>query len=190
MPVIEMQAHIQERPKYRSAIACFFRSMYQPIFSSTPAPVRLYRGTAMRTYATDSPEAAARILALVMIADGHLDRHELELLDRHQIDRQLGLSRGQLHTVTRELCEDLLADMRVAWGDLCHVEPRILRALLAEVQDPALRQKLLRLCFLLIGADGHIAEGESTVLLTAIDVWTAPGRRVGPAAAQRVSTCA
>lgn len=128
----------------------------------------------MRTYPTDSPQAAARILALMMIADGHLDRHELDLLERQQIDRQLGLSRQQLQIVTRELCEDLLRDMRVGWGDVCQIEPRTLRAVLAEVQDAGLRQKLLRLCFLLVGADGHIAPGESAVLLTAIDAWTAP----------------
>ena len=37
----------------------------------------------MRTYRINSPQAAARIVGLAMLADGHLCKAELDVLDRH-----------------------------------------------------------------------------------------------------------
>ena len=61
----------------------------------------------MRSYPRNSPEAAARIVALVLISDGHVCRSEIETLHRLQIERELGLAPGRqlgelLHHLTRE----------------------------------------------------------------------------------------
>ena len=66
----------------------------------------------MRSYPVDSPQAAARIVALTVLAD-----------------------------------------------------------LMGEIQDPALRLKLLRLCVELAEVDAHVAEGESIVLIAAVEHW-------------------
>ena len=43
--------------------------------------------------------------------------------------------------------------------------------MMGEIQDPALRLKLLRLCVELAGSDAHVAEGESIVLDAAVEHW-------------------
>ncbi len=45
----------------------------------------------MRAYPCNSPEAAARLVALVLIADGHVCRSELDALDHFEAARELGL---------------------------------------------------------------------------------------------------
>ena len=55
------------------------------------------------------------------------------------------------------------------WADACPVDERTLADLMGEIQDPALRLKLLRLCVELAEADAHVAEGESIVLVAAVE---------------------
>ncbi len=125
----------------------------------------------MRSYARNSPQAAARIVALALLADGHLCKTELDVLDRLDAHGQFGLERGQLHSVVHTFCEDLLSSMHLTWEDACRVDPRTMAELMAEIDDPALRLKLLRLCVSIVEADGHVAEGESIVLLAAVEHW-------------------
>ena len=44
----------------------------------------------MRSYPRNSPEAAARIVALVLISDGNVCRTEIEALQRLEVERELG----------------------------------------------------------------------------------------------------
>jgi hypothetical protein len=59
----------------------------------------------MRSYPRNSQEAAARIVALVLISDRHVSQSELEPLERLDASRELGLEPGALpcilQTVTR-----------------------------------------------------------------------------------------
>ena len=48
----------------------------------------------MRTYPNNSPQAAARIVALAMLADGHLCKTELDLLERMDAIARLGSNLG------------------------------------------------------------------------------------------------
>ena len=45
----------------------------------------------MRSYPRNSPEAAARIVALVLVADGHVCRSEFDALNQLDATGQLGL---------------------------------------------------------------------------------------------------
>ena len=143
----------------------------------------------MRSYPRNSPEAAARIVALTLLADGHLSRSELDVLDGHQAHRALGLPPDGLHQVLHTLCEDLLAGAQQNWADACKVDPATLAQLLGEVDDPPLRLKVMRLCVDVANADQHVAEGESVVLSAVLDHWgdsalqAAPKRAPLPAAA-------
>lgn len=121
----------------------------------------------MRHYTPNSPQAAGRILALALLSDGHLSRRELDVLDRLDAHAALGLGRTELHTVVHSFCEDLLSAMHLSWGDACQVDQATLAALMADIDDPALRRTLLGLCLAIIDADAHVADGES-VLLDAI----------------------
>ena len=46
----------------------------------------------MNAYPTNSPEAAARVLAMAMLADGQYSMTEIRALDRQQAPARLGLT--------------------------------------------------------------------------------------------------
>ena len=128
----------------------------------------------MRTYPTNSPEAAARIIALAMLADGHLCKSELDMLERVGAHSQLGLTPKQLHHVLHTLCEDLLATSHGDWESACRVSAETFGAVMAEVTDADLRAKVLRLCAVVIAADEQVTENESRLLAAAIEQWREP----------------
>ena len=125
----------------------------------------------MRSYPANSPQAAARIIALTVLADGDIAEAEIEWLDRLAVHEQLGLTRHELHALLDSFCEDLLSSDQLKWADACPVDERTLAELMGEIQDPALRLKLLRLCVELAETDAHVAEGESIVLVAAVEHW-------------------
>lgn len=125
----------------------------------------------MRHYPRNSPQAAARIVALTLLADGHLAPAELQVLERCDAHARLGLNRDEMHAVLHGFCEDLLHSAHLTWGDACRVDPRTLAQLLADVDDPALRQTVLQLCLEIAQADAHIADGESVVLEALVEHW-------------------
>lgn len=125
----------------------------------------------MRSYPVNSPQAAARVVALTVVADGDIGDTEVEWLDRLAVHEQLGLSRHELHALLDTFCEDLLSSDQLKWADVCPVDERTLANLMGEIQDPALRHKLLRLCVALAECDAHVAEGESIVLTAAVEHW-------------------
>ena len=127
----------------------------------------------MRSYPRNSPEAAARIVALTLLADGHLSRSELDLLEQRKAAQALGLAHDGLHQVLHTLCDDLLAGADQNWADACKVDPDTLSQLLNEVDDAALQLKVMRLCVDVVNADQHVAEGESVVRSAVLDHWGA-----------------
>jgi uncharacterized tellurite resistance protein B-like protein len=125
----------------------------------------------MRSYPENSPQAAARIIALTVVADGDIGEAEIAWLDRLAVHQQLGLTRSELHGLLDTFCEDLLSSQQLKWADACPVDERTLAQLMAEIKDPALRRKLLRLCVQLAEVDAFVAEGESIVLVAAVEHW-------------------
>lgn len=125
----------------------------------------------MRSYPHNSPQAAARIVALTLLADGHLAKTELDVLDRLGVHEQIGLEREVLHSVLHTFCEDLLSTAHLTWADSCRIDPRTLAALMGEIDDPELRVKLMRICAAVVEADAHVADGEAIVLGAAVEHW-------------------
>lgn len=125
----------------------------------------------MRSYPVNSPQAAARIVALTLVADGDIGDAEILWLDRLAVYEQLGLPRQELHALLDSFCEDLLSSGQLRWADACPIDERTLAQLMGEIQDPALRRKLLRLCVELAEVDAQVDEGESIVLVAAVEHW-------------------
>ena len=123
----------------------------------------------MRSYPRNSPHAAARIVALALLSNGETKPTELAMLEAIQAHEQLALSRQEWHDVVHELCADLLAS--ATRSAECLIDSRMIERLLAEVDDVTLQRLVLRLCTAVINADGEIDDGESIVLLAAIDRW-------------------
>ncbi|MBN8488141.1 MAG: TerB family tellurite resistance protein [Burkholderiales bacterium] len=125
----------------------------------------------MRSYPIDSPQAAARILALTATADGLVDPAELDWLDRHGVHQALGLSRSSLLALLAAHIRELREVGHWVDPDICPFDERTLADLMAEIQDPTLRRRLLGLCVALAQADEFVAEAESAVLVAAVEHW-------------------
>lgn len=125
----------------------------------------------MRSYPRNSPQSAARIVALTVVAGGDIGEAEIECLDRLVAHEQLGLHRYELHAVLDGFCEDLLSSGQLNWADACPVDERTLSELMGEIEDPALRLKVLRVCVALAEADAQVAQSESIVLTAAVEHW-------------------
>ena len=136
----------------------------------------------MRTYPSNSPEAAARIVALAMLADGHVCRSEMQVLEALHAGEHLQLAPEKLQSVLRGLSEDLLACAYLQWGSTCQMDESTLGALLAEVNDPALRATTLALCRQLAQADAHSSPAEERLMERLAKHWQLPaaGLRAGP----------
>lgn len=133
----------------------------------------------MRKYAKNSPQAAARIVALTLIADGDIGQAELALLDDLAVHQQLGLDRDELHAVIDTFCEDLLSTKQLELADVCPVDEHTLVDLMGEIDDPTLRRKVLDLCVRLAEVDDQVAEGESIVLSAAVAHWSLQHQMLG-----------
>jgi hypothetical protein len=125
----------------------------------------------MRSYPRNSPEAAARIVALVLIADDHVCQSELDLLNRLDAPRQLGLAPDALPRILQTFCEDLLLGDYASGSMLARIDARTMASLMAEVDAPDLQCKVLSLAVAAARADGHLAEGEAIVLEAAHRCW-------------------
>ena len=125
----------------------------------------------MRSYPHNSPEAAARIVALVLISDGHVCSSEFDILKRLGAERELGLEPHLLPHIVHTLCEDLMMSGYATGSLLGNVDDSTFASLMAEISDPALRRKVLRLSLAAARADGHLADGEAMVVEAARHHW-------------------
>lgn len=125
----------------------------------------------MRNYPRNSPQAAARIVALVLVSDGHVSRAEIETLQRLQLERELDLAQGGFAEVMHRLCEDLLMGAYGSPSVMCGVDEAALAALMAEVDDPVLQHKVLCLAGAAAEADLHLADAEAMLLALARRHW-------------------
>ncbi len=125
----------------------------------------------MRSYPHNSPEAAARIVALVLISDGHVCSSEFDVLKQLGAERELGLEPHLLPHIVHTLCEELLAGGYENGSLMGNVDDSALASLMAEISDQALRSKVLRLSLAAARADGHLADGEKLVVEAARHHW-------------------
>ena len=139
----------------------------------------------MRSYPRNSPEAAARIVALVLISDGHVCRSEVEALQHLQVEQELGLEPGSFAAVVQTLCEDLLMGAYGSGSMICSVDEATLASFMAEVDEPGLQSKVLRLASAAAEADQHLAEAEALVVNVARRHWNGgAGDQPGTSAAK------
>lgn len=133
----------------------------------------------MRTYPRNSPQAAARIVALALTADGHVSSSEERVLDRLDIAGELGLEPAQFEQIVQTLCEDHSVAQPSFAPPVGHLDPAMLTTLIDEIDDPALRRKVIRLCVAVAVADDFLADGEIAVLAAVLNAW---GPNLTPAA--------
>ncbi|WP_027816944.1 tellurite resistance TerB family protein [Paraburkholderia bannensis] len=128
----------------------------------------------MRTYTSNSPQAAGRIVAIALLADGHLNSSELAAVHRARIAERLGLAPGEFSTILRDLCEDLLlANANMDWSDACKLDSDVMQQVLLELEDPNLRAEVMSLCLVAVHADRHLSDAEAQLLAVLSRSWQA-----------------
>lgn len=126
----------------------------------------------MKAYPVNSPEAAARVLAMAMLADGQYSMTEIRALDRQQAPERLGLNPEAFKVVVDGFCQDLLLAGGGQWTGT--VDPAIRDQLMGEITDRGLQDLILLQCETLMLADGHLADGEVDLLDALSAAWRRP----------------
>lgn len=135
----------------------------------------------MRTCLHNSPQAAAHVVALVLIADGYVGPSEERTLEKLDIGRELGIEPAEFTRIARTLLEDR-STANPPPPMAGYVDRAMLDARLAEIDDPALRNKTIRLCLAVASADDYLAANEIATLRAILAAWTPQPR---PAAIER-----
>jgi tellurite resistance protein len=125
----------------------------------------------MRTYRRNSPQAAARIVALMLIADGHVCSSEEQVLEKLNITRELGLDPAEFTRIVQALCEDQ-AIAHLPSPENIHADRAAVETLVADIDDPILRDRTIRLCMAVALADNHLADGELVTLAAILNAWS------------------
>lgn len=125
----------------------------------------------MRSYPTNSPEAAARIIALLLISDGHVCRSETEVLHAMEVEHELGLAPRRFAQIVHTLCEDLLMGAHARHTLTSSVDEPTLSSLMSEVTQSELQQKVLHFALAAATADRYVAQGEAWVMDAALRHW-------------------
>lgn len=125
----------------------------------------------MRTYLSNSPEAAARIVALALMADGTVDQSETRLLERQGTIRRLGLSHEQFDKIFYEFAEDMLIKANRLSSGMLELDAKSVDKLLNEISDPLLQKKILRVMLDIVNADRRLTAGEAALIAQALRSW-------------------
>jgi hypothetical protein len=125
-------------------------------------------------------DAPARVLALLVAANGHIRVDELTLLERLDAFARLGVSRSRFIELAQRCLEELGGSLREqSWlrvSDLVYVN-----GLLDAVDDEALRMLVCRLCAAAITADGHVSREERMLYNHALARWRINSQQVSEA---------
>jgi uncharacterized tellurite resistance protein B-like protein len=141
----------------------------------------------MRSYPVNSPEAATRLLAMALVADGHYAIAEIKALDRLSAPARLGLGPESFKAVIDHFCEDLLLASHGEWLGSAAIDPATRRSLFAEVKDPALGAEVRALCEAVMLCDGHLADGEAALLDELAKAWPQQPNNTTQPASERLA---
>lgn len=125
----------------------------------------------MRHYDRDTPEALARVIAAALLADGGLDKAELDSLERNDVVRRLGMSPQDFDRIVQEFCEDMqVASLRDHGGHLA-LDRATVDQLLSAVAAPELQVAALGMMLEIAGANARLSPGELTLVSQAMTRW-------------------
>ena len=137
----------------------------------------------MQVIDRSSRDAPARVLALLVAANGHIHADELAMLQRLDAFGRLGVSKGRFIELAQRCLEQLGSGLREqSWlrvTDLVYVN-----GLLDAVDDEALRMLVCRLCAAAITADGRVSREERMLYNHALARWRINSQQVSEAIRQ------
>ncbi len=125
----------------------------------------------MRQYATNSPEAMARIIALSMLVDGGLDKSELDVIARYGVLERLAMSDQEFEKIVHVLCEDMLQCVPGIDHGQIELDEASIDSILLDIQDHQLRKTLLGIMLAVVDADERMSDGEAILITRAMECW-------------------
>lgn len=125
----------------------------------------------MRNYPIDSPEAAARMVAIALMADGTIDRSERSLLERQQIVSRLGLNNEQFDSIYYGYCTDMLRSAYRHDSGALELAGNKIKEILSEIRDSGLQKKILRMMLDIVNADHCLTANEAALISQALKHW-------------------
>lgn len=141
----------------------------------------------MRNYATDSPKAVCRLLALAMIVDGHLAPAEVRAMRHAGILARVGVDEAAFDEVVHEVCDDMLAAASCRGASEVEIDSRLLDTLLHEVADTTLRIAVMQAMLDIVQAD-KVLDGRETLLIErSFKAWGTPYQQAARAVRARQS---
>lgn len=112
-------------------------------------------------------ESSARVLALVVAANGRINERELQALDRLDAFRRLGVTRERVVELAQGCIDVIGVGLRKqAWLRTVHVD-----ALLDEVDDCRSRLFVCRLAAAVLVADGRTTRDKGVVYERVLSHW-------------------
>jgi uncharacterized tellurite resistance protein B-like protein len=135
----------------------------------------------MHVYSPNSPEAMSRVVAMMIVADAHIDDREIAILDKLNAFAALGISRKDFMAVARDYCADL-GRLAEAEGSTTLLDPARTDQIIGAVTDPAQRLVVAKLLMAVVAADHHHGEGELVLIAHILDVWSLTRDQVANAA--------
>ena len=137
----------------------------------------------MQVIDRSSRDAPARVLALLVAANGHIHADELAMLQRLDAFGRLGVSKGRFIELAQRCLDELGSSLHEqSWlrvTDLVYVN-----GLLDAVDDEALRMLVCRLCAAAITADGRVSREERMLYNHALARWRINSQQVSEAIRQ------
>lgn len=125
----------------------------------------------MRKYHSDSTQAKARIVAIALLADGALDKSELDLLAKHAVVERLGMTHDAFDRVIHQFCDDMSQYAhRNASGEL-ELGPDTIDTMLDEIKSREIQKLLLRTILEIVYADRRLSPGEAVLVSQAMQRW-------------------
>lgn len=125
----------------------------------------------LRTYPTNSPEAAGRVLAMALFSDGNCSAVELDTLQHLKAAERLGLTHDALKEVIHGFEQDMLSTTPGRRMTFPRIDEPTRDALLDDITDAYLQTELETLTSEVVVSDGHLADGEVELVNTLWARW-------------------
>jgi hypothetical protein len=124
----------------------------------------------MKNYTPNSPEAMARILAMMIVTDAHIDDREIAILDRLDAYTILGLTRNEFMRVSQDYCTQLVKEAEEQ-GETPILDADRADAVIDCVDVPSRRLIVARLLLAILAADQQQRESELVLYAHILDRW-------------------
>lgn len=123
----------------------------------------------MRPYPVNSPQAMARIVAMILISSDHVGDSEMDQLEALDFYDILGVTHTEFMEIVHQYCEGLSDEAED--GTIHLIDLERINQLLDEVTEPKKRLITAAISLDVVKADREIDEAEMALFTHMLDYW-------------------